>query len=67
MLRNTDHLDDFRVDRFGEDPSTRGNVLDELIEGAAFNFLAFEIRDRIEEIESHAALSQLPDEQLLLL
>lgn len=66
-MQTTHHLDDFGVDRFGEYPSARGNVLDELVEGAALNLLALEIRDRIHEIESHAALSQLPDEQLLLL
>ena len=64
--KDTDHFDYFRVHGFGEHAAGGCDVVDELVEACAFDLLALEVGHWVHEVEHHAALLQLLDEQILL-
>ena len=63
----THHANDVPVDGLREDAPAGGDVVDDLVERGPLDLLALEVGHRVHEVEGHAALPQLPDEQLLLL
>ena len=65
--QSADHPNDLRVHCLREDTSTRSDVVHNLVERGPLDLLALEVGHRIHEVEPDAALSQLSDEQLLLL
>ena len=60
------HSNDLRINSFGQDPPSGCDVVDDLVEGGAFDLLALEIGHRVHEVEPDAALTKFPDEKLLL-
>lgn len=67
MVVSTHHFDDLWVDGLREHAAAGGNVLDQLVECAALDLFALQICHGVHEVERHAALAQLADQQLLLL
>ena len=61
------HPDDLWVHSLREHPPSRRDVVHDLVEGGPLDLLALEVRDGVHEVEAHAALAELPDEQVLLL
>lgn len=61
------HLDDFGIHRLCEDAPSARYVIDQLVQRATLDLLPLEIGHGVHEVEGHAALPQLSDEQLLLL
>ena len=65
-LTQTHHFDDLWVRRLGEHRPGGRDVVDEFVETGALDLLALEVGDRVHEVEYHAALLELLDEQVLL-
>ena len=61
------HSYNFWIYCFCEHSSASSDVVNNLIKCSSFDLLALEVCHGVHEVEAHAALSQLPDEQLLLL
>lgn len=58
-INDTYHFDDFRINWFGKNTPSCGDVIDQFIEGTPFNLLALEVGHRVHKIERYAALPQL--------
>ena len=67
LWRDTDHSNYLRVDGLREDAAARRDVVHNLVQGRPLDLLPLEVGHRIHEVEPDTALSQLSDEQLLLL
>jgi len=59
--------DDLRIDRLGKNAAPCSDVVDQFSEGRPLHFLALQIGDRVEKVETQTTLAQFSDEQLFLL
>ena len=70
-MSGADHSDDLRVHGLREDapacPHVHSDVVHNLVERGSLDLLPLKVGHRIHEVEPDTALSQLSDEQLLLL
>lgn len=61
------HSDYLRVHRLSQHSSSCCDVIDKFIKCAALHLLALQVGHWIKKIEAHAALPELPEEEVLLL
>jgi hypothetical protein len=63
----THHLNRFRIHGFGDDAIVIVDVFDHLLKGTSFDFLPLQVVQRLGEVEQHAALPDLLDQELFAL
>lgn len=65
-MQITHHAHNVRVDWFSQNIASSSDIVHLLVQAGSLDLLALEVCHRVHEVEDHAALLKLFDEQLLL-